>query len=134
MFRRFFVWTMLFILPLQSFVATSMVVHCAPSNHEQKSVAFERRHTETNTIAMGIGYDHEPSIAIPSVDSHDHPGGSDVSHQEITCCASVLAMTTLAVITPFPPAQYAAIFTYDIVASSTLFLEGPRRPPRFLFA
>jgi hypothetical protein len=136
MFRRLFIWMMLFLLPLQSFAAANILPHCAPSTHEQTPVAFEHRHTETDTTPIkDTGHAHASSVATTtSVDSHDHSGESDVSHHKTACCASVPAITTSSAAPLFSPASSATLFTYDVGTLPSVVLEGPRRPPRFFFA
>lgn len=149
MLRRLLIWIMLFALPLQGFAAVEMM-HCAPLQHEQVNTSptlddhvSGHQHQHTDHLATGVGehhahhhHDHAdgPLDAAASADDH-HSSGSDSSphvHKTV-CCASALALTT-STSALFPPAGSLVVSLYHVGALPTVFLEGPRRPPRSLLA
>lgn len=147
MLRRLLIWIMLFALPLQGFAAVEMM-HCAPLQHVQVSTSPKlddhvSGHQHADHLATGVGghhahhhHDHAdgPPDATASADDH-HASGSDSSHHvhKTACCASALALTT-STSSLFPPAGSPVVGLYHVGALPTVFLEGPRRPPRSLLA
>ncbi len=148
MLQRLLIWIMLFALPLQGFAAVGMI-HCEPSQHAQANAAVEDHaygHRHADHLAADVGWmesgshahHHDHANASPdaadSADDH-HSSGSDSSHHvhKTACCAGALALTT-STSALFPPAGSLVVGLYDVGVLPTVFLEGPRRPPRSLLA
>lgn len=117
MLGRLLIWIVLCALPLQGFAALEMM-HCSPLQHAH-------HHPDP---ADGL------SDTATSVGDH-HSSGSDSSYHvhKTTCCAGALALTTTTAAL-FPPAHSLVVGLYHVGVLPTVFLEGPRRPPRTFLA
>ena len=127
---------MLVALPLQGFAAA--MVHCASSQHELAEIDNHtlnhslKNHHPTHDNASIHHHDNESSDKSTSADSHADNTDSRHLHKA-ACCVSAIALPANIASLLFSATTFVVSF-YKVGALPTVFLEGPKHPPRHFLA
>jgi hypothetical protein len=123
--RRFLLWLLMLAVPWQGIAAATMLL-CEPSHHRQQAAAAAAVH------------DHHHADAG---DAHEHPGthtpgSADVSKSKCSVCASCCPGMALlsAPLTAAVFQQHASYTVFVTTDVETVFIAGPKKPPRAFLA
>ena len=133
MLSRFIIWILLALVPFQSFAAVG-VVQCplswSASTHVHHAVA--RQTSEDHLVSSADSQtpthiDHEPS-------GESHTGAVDnaASHHmhKLPCCSNGAIIFSLEIALSSSSKRFTRVVSRQPVGLTSVYLEGPKRPPR----
>jgi hypothetical protein len=144
--RRFLLWLLMFAVPLQGMAASTMLL-CGPSHHRQQAAAQVDVEVEAEAA-----HDHGLHHGASAIDLQDHdhadagdahtasgahtPGSAGISKSKCSVCASccsgvAIVATPLTTAVAEQPEPYTVFLATDF---EPVFIDGPKKPPRFLLA
>jgi hypothetical protein len=134
MFSRFIIWILLVLVPFQSFAAVGLI-QCPPGRAIMRHV----HHTSASKI------DHRPASNPVGIVSHhsDHDAfilkvihtQGDAGHHhshKLPCCSDGAIIFSPNVPLPFESERFSAAVNPEPVGLTSVYLEGPKRPPRLI--
>lgn len=134
MISRLIIWILLALVPLQSFAAIGLI-QC-PADGESASasqvhhvhVSQTAGHGMSANAAMYISTHVEDSV--PHVDVHKLTDAGHHHSHKLPCCSDGAIIFSPNVPLPLKSKRFTTAVNLDPVGMTSVFLEGPKRPPR----
>lgn len=137
MLARLIIWLLLVFVPFQSFAAVGLIQCEAPEAQEKHVhlVSSDLKAVDAGLTSSPASHHHHDDDAEPrhsAVISGDvHGFGHDAHHaHKLSCCSDGAIIFSSLVSFAFEGERFGIAFPPETNALISVFLEGPKRPPR----
>lgn len=132
MVSRLIIWILLTLVPLQSFAAIGLI-QCPADGESARQMHHEHvsqkaGHGTIASTAMHISTHVEHSLF--QVDVHKLTDAGHHHSHKLPCCSDGAIIFSPNVSLPLKSERFTTAVSLDPVGLTSVFLEGPKRPPR----
>jgi hypothetical protein len=139
MLARFLIWTLLVLVPFQSFAAVGLI-QCQHSESSVSRTDQEHHEHRLSTVmtpekAMAPGAAmHNATHPHHSVDNYPniHSSADTGYHHshKLPCCGDGAVIFSLSLLPAFKTERFSTASQTEAMRLTSIYLEGPKRPPR----